>query len=276
MSIVPADNHVFLRYGKITFLILLLMVSLCIPVTALMNASTDSMKDVHAIMNATGYENQGKALMAERNWSGVISVTNEGLVLYPYDPGLLCLQGYAMRKTGHYQEAVDLVSLALPNDTRPVRYANRGYGFLAMGKYNDAINDADSALAMDPSYATAYALKAYAVRNNGDLTAAEELINKALSIEPDNAHYLHLKGGILADLGNCTGAIDAYRHSIGVNPDYDLPWPGLSNATADLEKTETRCAAPGIRTPPTRAAFPVGMVFCAGIIAVFIMARRTG
>jgi tetratricopeptide (TPR) repeat protein len=179
-----------------------------------------------------------------------------------------------MRKTGHYQEAADLISLAIPNDTRPVRYANRGYALLAMGKNQEAINDADSALARDSSYATAYALKAFALRNTGDLSAAEETIDKALRIDPGNAHYLHVKGGILADMGNCTGATMFYQRSIQRNPDYDLPWPGLSNATVDLEKTKTRCYAPGTAALPATAGFPCIMLFSGGIIAAFIMVRR--
>lgn len=277
MSPVRPNNHVFFGSPKIPFIFLLLLVmAFCIPVTGLMNSDTDSANKVPAIINATEYETPGKSLMAERNWSGVITITSEGLVFYPYNPELLCLQAYAMRKTGHYQEAVDLVSLAIPNDTRPVRYSNRGYALLAMGKNQDAINDANSALALNSSYATAYALKAFALRNTGNLSAAEETIHKAITIEPDNAHYLHIQGGILADRGNCRGAIDAYRHSININPAYDLPWPGLSNATADLEKTEIMCAAKGIQTSPTKVAFPVGMVFSAGIISIFMMTRRAG
>jgi tetratricopeptide (TPR) repeat protein len=277
MSPVRTKNRIFSRSTKIFFSVFLLVaLSLCIPVTGLMNSSTDNTNEVPGILNATGYENLGKALVAEKNWSGVIAVTSEGLVLYPYNPELLCLKGYAMRKTGHYQESVDLISRAIPNDTRPVRYANRGYALLAMGKNQDAIRDADSALALDSSYTTAYALKAHALRNSGNLSKALETIERALAIEPDNAYYLHVKGGILADMGDCPGAIDAYQHSIRINPGYDLPWPGLSNATADLEKTETWCHPPGIQAPPTSVAFPVGMVFSGGIIAVFIMTRRAG
>lgn len=277
MSPVRAKNCFFSRSTKILFAVFLLVaLSLCIPVTGSMNSSKDNTNEVPGILNATGYENLGKALVTERNWSGVITVTNEGLVFYPYEPELLCLQGYAMRKTGHYQESDNLISLAIPNDTRPVRYANRGYAMLAMGKTQDAIRDADAALALDSSYPTAYALKAYALRNSGNLSKALETIEKALAIEPDNAYYLHIKGKILDDIGDCPGAIDAYQHSIRIDPNYELPWPGLANATVDLEKTETMCHPQDIPTPPTNVAFPVGMVFSGGIIAVFIMTRRAG
>jgi tetratricopeptide (TPR) repeat protein len=204
--------------------------------------------------------------MAERDWSGVITSTTEGLSYYPYDPELLCLQGYALRKTGHYQESVDLITIAIPNDTRPVRYANRGYGFLAMGKAQDALNDADSALTLDASYATAYALKASALRMKGNLSLALETIEKAIAIEPHNAYYLHLEGRILDDMGNCAGADTAYRNSITINPDYDLPYPGLSNATVDLEKSAARCKDQGARIPPTKSVFPAAPVLIALII----------
>jgi len=277
MSPIRIINPIFLRHVTMFCIILLLLViSLCIPVAGLMNNTWDKTKDVPLIINASDYENQGIALMGERNWSGVITVTNEGLALYPYNPELLCLQAYAMRKTGHYQEAVDLISLAIPNDTRPVRYANRGYALLAMGKNQDAINDADSALALSPSYTTAYALKASALRYMGNLSAADTMIDKALTAEPDNAYYLHLKGGILADMGNCTGAIDVYRHSITINPDYDQPWPGISNATVDLEKTEINCTVSGIQTSPTKAALPCGMFIAAVMSILILMSRRKG
>ena len=277
MSPIRIINPVFLRYMPIACIILLLLVLLlCIPVSGLVNNTNDTTKEVTLVVNASDYENQGIALMGERNWSGVITVTNEGLAFYPYNPELLCLQAYAMRKTGHYQEAVDLVSLAIPNDTRPIRYANRGYALLAMGKNQDAINDADSALALSPSYTTAYVLKDSALRNMGNLSAADTMIDKALTVEPDNAYYLHLKGGILAGMGNCTGAIDAYRHSITIDPDYDQPWPGVSNATVDLEKTEINCTVSGIQTPPTKAALPCEMFIVSGMSVFILMSRRKG
>lgn len=268
-----SGSHDFSLYARVVFIFFILIVAFCIPVYGLTDGSPEK-TGVTAVKNATDYEDQGKALMAEKDWSGVINSTNVGLYFYPYNPELLCLQAYALRKTGHYQESVELVSMAIPNDTRPVRFANRGYGFLAMGKTVDAIHDADSAIALNSSYATAYALKASALRTTGDLSAAEDTIGKAIQIDPDNAYYLHVKGGILADKGDCYGATDAFRHSIAINPDYDLPWPGLSNATVDLEHEETRCAK-GTQTLPTKATFPVTTVLFAGIIAFVLVLRRS-
>lgn len=254
---------------------LLFLIPLCLPVTALTaTISTGPGSPDTTIQNASFFENQGKTLMADRNWSGVIDNSNRGRVLYPYNPELLCLQAYALRKTGYYQESVDLISLAIPNDTRPIRYANRGYGYLAMGKTADAIRDADSAIALDPSYSTAYALKASALRIAGNLSGAEDAIDEALFIDPENAYYLQVHGEILADRGICSSAIDSFRHSIAINNNTDQPWPGLPNATSELNHAETRCAAQQILTPTTKASFPAGLLAVAGIGVVVIFQAR--
>jgi tetratricopeptide (TPR) repeat protein len=275
MSFARTDCCVFSRNAIFTSIILLFLISLCIPVNGLtITISTDPTHAESGILPASYYEDQGKALMAEKDWSNVIRSTREGLEVYPYNPELLCLQAYALRKTGHYQESVDLVSLAIPNDTRPVRYANRGYGYLAMGKTGDALRDADSAIALNSSYTTAYALKASALRSAGNLSAAKEAISQALTVEPDNAYYLQVQGGILADMGNCREATEAFRHSIAINPDYDQPWPGLPNATTELEKTENICAAQGTVAPPTNASLPAGMLSFAAIAMVLVFQAR--
>jgi tetratricopeptide (TPR) repeat protein len=265
------------RNAKIAFIILLFLIPLCLPVTArAATIGTGPGSPDTTIQNASYYEDQGKALISERNWSGVIDNSKRGVELYPYNPELLCLQAYALRKTGYYQESVDLISLAIPNDTRPVRYANRGYGYLAMGKTTDAIRDADSAIALDPSYSTAHALKASALRMAGNLSGAEDAINVALSIDPENAYYLQVQGEILADQGLCSSAIDAFRHSVAINNNIDQPWPGLPNATTELNKTEARCAAARqVLTPTTKASFPAGLLAVTGIgIVMIFQARR--
>jgi tetratricopeptide (TPR) repeat protein len=277
MSPAPANFYNPPRSAKIAFIILLFLIPLCLPVTALTaTIGTGPGSPETTIQNASYYENQGKALMAERNWSGVIDNSYRGRILYPYNPELLCLQAYALRKTGNYQESVDLISLAIPNDSRPIRYANRGYGYLAMGKTADAIRDADSAIALDPSYTTAYALRASALRMAGNFSGAEVAIDEALALEPENAYCLQVQGEILADRGFCSDAIEAFRHSIAINNNVDQPWPGLPNATTELSKTETRCAeAQQVLTPTTKASYPAGLLAVSGLgIVAMFWARR--
>jgi tetratricopeptide (TPR) repeat protein len=221
---------------------------LCIP------ASATSIPATPALMDASDYEHQGMALMAEKNWSGLMAIVDEGLALYPEDAELFCLKGYALRKTGQYQEAVDIVSRAIERDPKPVRYANRGYGLLALGCYQDALSDADTAISLDSSYTTAYCVRAIALLGLCNYSEAQQSIGTAISLDPKNAFYWQVQGNVYARSGNCTGAVEAFGRSIELNPDSDLPWPGLVNATTDLERTEAECAARS--QMPARAASP--------------------
>jgi len=226
-------------------------------------------------MSAADYERAGMALMAQKNWSGLAALTDEGLALYPDDSELHCLRAYGLRKTGHFSEAADNVTFAINRDPRPVRYANRGFAYLAMGQNDAALADADSALSMDASYATAYGVKAVALLNTGNLTGAGQAVDSAISLSPSDPFYRQVKGRILAAGGNCSGAMEAFSASLALDPAYDLPWPGFGNATTDLSQTESRCRTPPpAPTPaPTRAALLPALAVAA-IVTVAVACRR--
>lgn len=223
-------------------------------------------------MSAADYCRAGIAQMAQKNWTALASVTNEGLAVYPDDPELLCLKGYVLRKTGHYADAADTVSLAIPKDPKPVRYANRGYAYLAMGKNEDALSDANTALSLNANYTVAYGIQAIALERLGNITGAGQAIDRALRLDPRNAMYWQIKGKVLAARGDCTGAGNAFRKSLALDPDYDLPWPEFTNATEDLAKTGSQCQD---RTPvpATHAGLPFGLAIAALAIGAMVRSR---
>lgn len=240
------------------------------PVTA--GISTESSGDSR--LSATAYEYQGMALMAQRNWNAVISTTGEGLSLYPDNAGLWCLKGYALRKTGHYAEAVDNVTRGITLDPGPVRYANRGFALLALGRNDEALDDANTAIAMNASYTSAYGVRALALFNKGNLTGAGQVIGTGIALDPENPFFWQLKGKIMAAQGNCTGAAGAFRRSLEINPGYDLPWPQFTNATTDLRDAETQCAAVPVAKPvPTQASLPAVLAGAALVLAVLTRER---
>jgi tetratricopeptide (TPR) repeat protein len=216
------------------------------------------------------------ALMAERDWDGLGEVTTAGLARYPDDAELNCLKGYQLRKTGNFTGAVDHVTTGIRLDPRPVRYANRAYAYLALGRYDDALRDAGTAISLNASYSTAYGVMATGLLKTGDLAGAEKAVDKALALDPESPVYWHTKGRVLAARGNCTGAREALMASLSINPDYDLPWPGYGNATEDLAGLETTCHA--AVPSPTRAVLPplaAGVaVLAAGAVLGVLSARR--
>jgi tetratricopeptide (TPR) repeat protein len=212
------------------------------------------------------------ALMTQRNWNGVITTTGEGLAVYPDDAELYYLRAYALRKTGYFTEAVDNSSRAILIDPNPVRYANRGFALLALGRNEDALHDADNALAMNKSYTPAYGVKAIALLRMNNLTGAEQVIDTVMPFDPKNPLFWHMKAKISAAEGNCTAATGAFHQSIEIDPDYDLPWPGFENATTDLKNTEKQCAGPAREPVPTQAMFPA--VFTGAAMALAILTRE--
>jgi tetratricopeptide (TPR) repeat protein len=226
-----------------------------------------------AHMSAADYESQGISLMNRGDWNGLLSFTSEGLEIYPDNAELHCLLGYGLRMTGRYPEAVDAITFAIARDPKPIRYANRGFAYLAMGKHDDALADAETAIAMNGSYPRSYAVKTMALSATGNLTGAGQAVDTALTLDPSDPLFWHLKGRISAGLGDCTGALDAFNRSIAINPDYVLPWPGFGNATTGYQQEASRCTPANTTPAPTKAALPAGCILASLLFAM--IARRS-
>ena len=228
-------------------------------------------------LTAAEYEAAGIALMGERNWSALLAITNDGLAQYPGDGELYCLRGYALRKTGQYVAAADNVSRGIAIDPRPARYANRAYAYLAQGRYQDALDDAEAAISMYDGYTTAYGVKTIALLGMGNVTEASDTADAVLKLDPESALYWQLKGRTAVALGNCSGAREAFNRSLAINPEYDLPWPEFGNATADLRKAELQCAGAGSipGTSPTKAPVSVFVAGAALVLGALSFKKRS-
>jgi tetratricopeptide (TPR) repeat protein len=263
--------------------ILFLCTLLCLPVAALIaEPLTSGISSVNASLDnppfaASVYIADTQAAVNERNWTHALLLSTRGLAFYPSDPELHCLQGYTFRKLGRYRQAVDAVSECIRQDPLPVRYASRGYAYVALGNYSAALADAESGIALDASCPTAYGVKALALQGMGKDPEALAAIDSALALDPASAHYWHVKGRILAASGNCTGAREALETSLALDPGYDLPYPGFGDARGNLDALAGTCApAPqGTHAMDPSAALPCAAGLAAAIaIAVPAVRRR--
>lgn len=227
-------------------LVLVLVLGLIIPCTL---AETVSVGIVAAgggdpgtpPQDARAFAAEAKGAVAEGNWPVALSITTRGLAYFPADPDLLCIQGYTLRKLGQYQNAVDAVSVAIPLDPRSVRYANRGYAYLALSNYSAALADADEGIRLDPAYTTSYAVRALALHGLGRDSEALAAVSGANETEPGAAHLLNVKGIILAAQGDCEGAAAAFAASQALDSAYSLPWPGFPAAGQSLDALDANC-----------------------------------
>ena len=192
-------------------------------------------------LNVSEFRSLLRGAIAERNWTKALSISEEAAAANPDNADFVCNGGYSLRKLGRYEEAVKEVSEGCVLDPKPVRFANRGYAYLAMGNNTAALADAETGIAMNASYPTSYAVKALALRGLGENNEALTAIDHAVGLDPENAHYWHVRGNLLADSGDCEGARVSLERSIALDSNYDLPWPGFANATADLATMQSTC-----------------------------------
>ena len=223
---------------------------------------------------ASVYISQAKAATGEQNWTSAILVTTRGLAWYPDNADLLCLQGYSFRKTGQFQKSVEVVSRAIPLDPSAVRYANRGYGYLALKNYSAALADAETGISHDAKYLPNYGVKALALQGMGRNTEALAAIETAISQSPETAHYWHVKGRVLAAGGDCTGAAAALETSLARDPAYSLPYPGFGSAAENRASLNMTCGPAPVS--PTSTKSPLGwaaVIGCTGAVIAIGMRR---
>jgi tetratricopeptide (TPR) repeat protein len=188
---------------------------------------------------------------AKRDWSESIRLGTEALARYPDNATLLCMNGYSLRKAGRYEEAVTRVSEAIDLDPEPVRYANRGYSYLALGDYQDALADTDRGISLNKSYPADYSVRALALAGLGRQTEAVLAVDRGLKLVPENssdAAYLEdVLGKVLGSMGECQGAKTAFERSIALDPSFDPPWPAFPGARTDLAVVKVICSTPATR-----------------------------
>jgi tetratricopeptide (TPR) repeat protein len=227
--------------------------------------------------SALVYINEAKAAVAERNWTNALLIATRGATWYPDNADLLCLQSYNYRKMGQYEKSIDVVSKAIRLDPKPVRYANRGYGYLALRNYPAALADAETGIALNTNYTTNYGVKALALQRMGRNTEALMAIDTALVLEPENAHYWHVKSVLLVSSGNCAGARESLEWSLALDPDYDLPYPGFTSARENIAALNATCipAATQAAAYPSPTKSSSGGIAVIGIIgAMFVVVTR--
>lgn len=218
------------------------------------------------------YIADAKAAVAERNWTHALTLTTQGIAWYPDNADLRCLQGYTYRKMGFYQRSVDVISQGIMLDPKPVRYANRGYGYLALGNSTAALADAETGISLNASYPASWGVKALALHAMGRNTEALTSIDRAITLDPENAHYRHVKGMLLSAGRNCTGAQDALTLSLELDPEYDLPYPGFPDARGSLAALNAACT-PAAASLPTPTKSPAGCgIAVIGIVGALLAA----
>jgi tetratricopeptide (TPR) repeat protein len=257
-----------LIFSLLSLCILVAVVAAAPAVAGLSSAAADTSGTPP--QDAPAYIAEAKAAVANSNWTGVLLVTTRGLAWYPDNADLLGMQGYSLRKMGQFRKSVDLLSRAIALDPTTVRYANRGYGYLALGNYSAALADAETGISLDANYTTNHAVKALALSGMGRHAEALAAADAALAQVPDSAHYWHVKGLVLAAQGDCPGAETALEKSALLDADYVLAYPGFGSAVENLAAVKAGCGKPPAAAATAKS--PLGWIAVAGLAVAVIAA----
>lgn len=123
------------------------------------------------------------------------------------------MAGDAVRAFG----AVTLALTLAPQD--PDLFVDRSVILAAQGRYREALEDLDRALALDPDRVEALVLRAAALRHLDEVVAARAAVERALLLAPDHPEAL-LERGILRQLaGDSAGARGDWRRVLAAAPD---------------------------------------------------------
>jgi len=97
-------------------------------------------------------------------------------------------------------------------------YMNRGRARFLLGDLDGAARDWQAVLALDPSMADAHANIGMTRVQRGDAAAALECYEKALKIEPRNADVYYMMGNLRRDMGEPDAAIALYDRALELQP----------------------------------------------------------
>ena len=109
----------------------------------------------------------------------------------------------ALTAEGKISQAVEAYEQAIIADpTNPSTYVSLARVQLLAGLYQEALNNADNALLLNPSNAMALTVKAWALNYMEDYLGAEAVIAQAIELDANNALAYAVNAEILLDQGN--------------------------------------------------------------------------
>ncbi len=176
--------------------------------------------------------NRGQVLLAEGKLELVIEAADQIISLLPDGPG-----GWGLRATAHFQ--LDQFDDALPDYARafelglksPSLLCERASIWLTRQQYQEALEDVESAIEIDPNHARAHDLRGLLYENDGEefWNLAEESYSQAISLSAEWALPWFHRANLLAMLKRNEEALGDYRKTVELIPGFATAWKNLAS-----------------------------------------------
>ena len=152
------------------------------------------------------------------------------LRLYPNAPAVLAQRGWDYLKLGDYKQAVADYTEAIRLDPEHTwAYYERGTVYYSLGDYERAIADYTEAIRLDSEYPWAHYNRGNAYYSLGDYERAIADCTEAIRLDPDYARTYVVRGNAYRELGDYEQAIADYTEAIRLDPDYTWAYDNLES-----------------------------------------------
>jgi len=99
-------------------------------------------------------------------------------------------------------------------------YSDRGWAYLHLKEYEQAMSDFNSALALKPDYAWVYGSRGLAYHLLKDYQRAIADFDRAIELNPKYAWAYEQQGSVYRNLRNYQRALEDYDHAVELDPNY--------------------------------------------------------
>jgi tetratricopeptide (TPR) repeat protein len=114
-----------------------------------------------------------------------------------------------------------------------------------LGRYQEALENAEQAIALEPNYELAWNCRGNALSNLRCYEEAIASFEKALQIKPNYCRAWVNRAIILGDLGRYEEAIASFEKALQIKPNDHEPWDGRGIVLGKLGRTEEAIASFG-------------------------------
>ena len=187
------------------------------------------------------YTRLSSIFISKRDFEKVIDICNEALKVEPnlVEFYIILIRGYAYIELNEYEQAIkDFNKVIELNPNYAEDYYGRGYAYAELNEYERAIEDYDRTIALNPKFAEAYYNRGLAYAELNEYKRAIEDYGKAIALNPDDAGAYNNRGLAYAELKEHERAIEDYDRAIELNPDDAAAYNNRGNAYAKLNKYE--------------------------------------
>ncbi len=136
------------------------------------------------------------------------------------EAGGYILRGKAYSALGKTQDALNDMNKAIAIDPSGQNYCERGRVFHDSGQYDKAIGDYDKVLSMNPNDGNTFYNRALSNKAREQYKAAVEDFDKSLTLIPNDFWAILERGRSKVFVPDYRGALEDLSKSIDINPDY--------------------------------------------------------